>query len=483
MTTPVKVVLLAGGQGDRLWPTSTPQRPKPFLHLAGDKSLLRTTFERALALVSSADIYVVTGAEYAQRTRKELPELPLDQLILEPSGRDTAPSLGLAALWISNVAADAVLVLLPADHHVVGLQKLTITLGAAVDAARRGAPVLLGVKPTWPATGFGYIEMGEQTGEERHLPVHRVQRFVEKPDAAAAQAMLATGRHLWNSGILVAPVARLQQEIARHLPVLADVLQDIATAGTTFPALQARTLERFAAAPRISVDYGILEHCADLLVLPAHFDWCDVGDWAALASLRPQDSHGNILHGDVVAQDCRGSIVEADSGRLVAILGLADTIVVDTPEALLVCSREHAQQVKQLAAVARPFATAAAQGHVPAGRIVTKPWGREIWWAVTERYAAKLLEVHAGESLSLQYHERKLETLYFQAGQAHVRLGETWQTVGPGTVCTIPPGTLHQVEALTDLRIVEVSTPDLDDVVRVSDRYGRQGAPEPAAQP
>lgn len=473
----VRVVLLAGGKGERFWPRSTTDIPKQFLPMAGNKSLLRNTFDRIAGFVPVASIYVTTGARYGGLTRQELPELPAENLILEPEGRDTAPSLGLASLWVEQVDPDAIMVALPADHHIIGEGKFRATLAAAVAAAADGGLVTLGVHPTRPETGYGYIQVGDAVGEHRGLPVHRALRFVEKPDARTAERYLASGDYLWNSGMFVWKVSSLRREIARHLPELHAVLEELAAAGD-LEAMRAALPEVFRRAPKISIDYGVMEKSDQVYVVPAYFGWDDVGSWSAVERLRPRDEQGNCLTGDVVAYDSRNLIVEGGR-RVIATVGVSDLIVVDTDEALLVCHKSRAQDVKKVAALAAPFTHPGAPPAAlpqPEGQVVEKPWGREIWWAVTDQYVGKLLEVRAGQSLSLQYHERKLETMFFQSGQARLRLGEEWLDAGPGKVVTIPPGTVHQLVAVTDVRVIEVSTPHLDDVIRLSDRYGRAPA-------
>lgn len=477
----VRVVLLAGGKGERLWPKSTPALPKQYLRLIDNKSLIQAAFERVRGLVPAAAIYVVTGAAYRQLTEQELPGLPAQNIITEPEGRDTAPSLGLAALRIELEDPEAVMIALPADHYILGDRRFCVTLEAAVEAARQGGLHILGVPATRPEPGYGYIKVGETVAECRHLPVREVVRFVEKPDQETARQFVDSGDYLWNSGMLVCRVAFLRQEIARHLPVLHGLLEEMRAAAPTPAQLQAAANESFARAPRVSLDYGLLEKSDQVYVIPAYFGWHDVGSWAALEQLRPRDDHGNTVQGDAIVHGCRNLLVDASSGRVVAAVGLQDLIIVDTDSALLVCAKDAAQAVRRVAELAAPFTRDVLPTAPPEGKVVGKPWGWEVWWAVTDAYAAKVLEVMAGHSLSLQYHARKLESLYFQAGTGRLRLGETWQKVQPGHVVTLPPGTIHQIEAVTDMTIIEVSTPELEDVVRLEDRYGRAEVPTEVA--
>lgn len=299
-TDRVKVVLLAGGRGERFWRRSTRALPKQFLQVDGQKSLLRKTFERLLPALDPRAVYVVTGREYAALTRRELPELGADQLILEPVGRNTAPALGLAALWLSRMEPDTVLVALPSDHHIVGEAKFHATLAAAVQAAEEGAVITLGVEPSRPETGYKYIRTGPQLTQIAGLPLFRTAGFREKPDAETAARYWQSGEFFWNSGILVAQSRTLLAEIALHLPEVHRRLQEMDRAATTLQALRAQVQERFAEMPSISIDYGVLERSERVVTIPASFGWTDVGDWATIGRLLPVDHLGNAMRGETL---------------------------------------------------------------------------------------------------------------------------------------------------------------------------------------
>lgn len=473
----LRVVLLAGGGGERFWPKSRPQLPKQFLDLDGTGSLLQKTYRRALGLVDPERVYVATRKDYDTLVIQHLPELPTSNLILEPEGRDTAPGLALAALVLAQADPETIMVALPADHLVTDeacfLQSLRTAAGAAMEYE---ALVTLGIHPTRPETGYGYIRVGDVVGQCSGLSVHRALRFAEKPDLATARGYLENGEYLWNSGMFAWHVRVLREEIARHLPELDAVLTRLE--GLEDPvALRAALPQLFPRAPRISIDYGVLERSDRVLVVPAYFGWDDVGTWAALDRVRPSDPDGNSVRGPAILHASSNVLVEGE-GRVIAAVGVSDLVIVDTEDAVLVCHKNHAQSVRQVAAAAQQLG----RGRAPyppepgAGRVVEKPWGREVWWAVTDQYVGKLIEVRAGHSLSLQYHEQKLETMYFQRGRGRLRVGDAWQDVGPGAVITLPPGTIHQLAAVTDMALIEVSTPHLDDVVRLADLYGRSHA-------
>jgi len=350
----VRVVLMAGGRGERFWPRSTEWMPKQFLRVDGDRSLLRRTFDRALDLVPPAAIYVVTNRRYASLVRQELPSLPEENLILEPHGRNTAPALGLAA---QHLEPGAVMIAMPSDHHIVGRARFRVTLEAAVQAARHDFLVTIGIPPTRPETGYGYIQLGPELDAGALLPLYRVNRFTEKPDRGTAERYLQSGEYAWNSGILVARVGLLWQEIGRHLPEVCEALEEIRRASPEWPALSESAAERFAGMPSISIDKGVLERSDRVAVVPGHFGWNDLGDWAALSRLLPLDEKGNAVIGEVLLQDAERVVVHG-SERLVVALGVSDLIIVDTPHVLLVCARDQAQEVRHVARIGSAIAQA-----------------------------------------------------------------------------------------------------------------------------
>jgi len=350
----VRVVLLAGGRGERFWPRSTEARPKQFLQVDGKESLLRSTYARAAALTSLESIYVVTHERYADLVRKELPALPEANLILEPCARNTAAALGLAA---RRLGPQSIIVAMPSDHHITGPARFRVTLQTAVEVARHEHLVAIGIPPTRPETGYGYIRRGAPLELPTALPAFRVERFAEKPDRATAEEYLACGDYAWNSGILVARADVLDQEICRHLPELHAALEEVGWAGQEGTRLPPTVAEQFAGLPGISIDKGVLERSDRVAMVPGHFGWNDVGDWAALSRLLPLDENGNAVIGEVLLQDARRVVVHGGD-RLVVLLGVSDLIVVDTPKVLLVCAREQAQEVRQVARIGAAFADA-----------------------------------------------------------------------------------------------------------------------------
>jgi mannose-1-phosphate guanylyltransferase len=343
-------VVMAGGSGTRFWPLSRKHRPKQFLALDGDETLLAATVARLPPLARMDRTYVVCGAGHAPLVRRILPRLPKDNLVVEPCPRNTAPCVGLAALHVRRRDATGVLAMLPADHHVARPEEFREALAAGAELAAGGAVVTIGITPDRPETGYGYLKVGARLraigkGKRAFHPA-RVERFVEKPDVVTASRYLAEGGYLWNSGIFLFRADVILDEIQRAMPVLGEQLAVIApTIGT--PAY-ARTLKRvFPAAPSISIDYGVMEKSQRIAVVPAAFGWSDVGSFAALSEVRELDDLGNVKQGEAVVIDGRGNVVLAQGRRPVAVVGLDDVVVVDAGDAVLVVRKDRAQDVRK----------------------------------------------------------------------------------------------------------------------------------------
>jgi len=335
-------VIMAGGSGTRFWPLSRASRPKQLLPLSGtDVSLLRETRRRIADLIPPERTLVVTSEALAEQTRHELPEVPPENVLAEPVGRNTAPCVGWAASVVARTAPDAVLAVLPADHHIGDERSFRSVLERAIAAAREGDMVTVGIRPTRPETGYGYVELGE----EIEPSVHRARRFVEKPDELRAQQFLAAGRFLWNSGMFFFRADTLLSAVRQHLPGLGDALgkfDDAAKHGTELELVRAT----YASLPDISIDHGIMEKAGRVSVVPGDFGWSDVGSWTSAWELAARDDDDNALFGEVVAVDTHRSYVRAAKGKVVAVVGLDDVVVVDTEDALLVMPRARSQDVR-----------------------------------------------------------------------------------------------------------------------------------------
>lgn len=333
-------LIMAGGEGTRLWPASRRARPKQFLPLlpAGE-TLLGATFERLKPLIPAERILVVTARSQADAVRQAIPELPAHNLVAEPVGRNTAACIGLGAIEIRRRQPDALLAVVPADQFIGEPEPFRVAVRRALAVAGRGAVSTIGIRPTRPETGFGYIELGHET----EPGVHRVDRFVEKPDRLTAEAYLASGRHLWNSGMFFFGARRILDALAHQLPALGRLLAEIERDASAVDRL-------YPGAEAISIDYGVMERLGpgEVQVVPGEFGWDDVGSFRALETLLARDGGGNVLVGETALVDATGNIVVGGAGRLVAAIGVSDLVIVATGDAVLVVPKERAQEVREL---------------------------------------------------------------------------------------------------------------------------------------
>jgi len=339
-------VILAGGGGTRLWPLSRQRQPKHLLSLYNDHTLLAQTYARVRPLIPAEHLVVITVAEHASAARSELPVIPPSNIVIEPEGRGTGPCVGLTAMLIHKLDPHAVMISLHADHAIENEEGFRSVLQAAVSAAQAGHLVTLGVTPTCPETGYGYIERGERLMQARGHDVYRVQRFTEKPDLSRACSFVESGRYFWNSGIFVWQVSTILGEFRRLRPQLYERLMEIEPALGT--PRQAEVMQRvWPMMQSVSIDVGIMEGANDVVVIPADVGWSDVGCWSSVATLLAPDADGNVAEGEHVALDCQDTYIHS-SGRLVAGLGLRGMVIVETADAVLVCPKERAQEVKKL---------------------------------------------------------------------------------------------------------------------------------------
>jgi len=337
-------VILAGGRGERFWPLSRRARPKQLLPLLSDRPMVADTLERLRGLASPKDAWIITSRELRTAVRAAVPSVPRERVIGEPVGKNTAPAVALAAWWLRGMGADAVAVILPSDHRVEPASRFREDLAAAGRVAlERRAIVVLGIPPTRPDTGYGYIEAGDPVAAGSEF--RGVVAFREKPDAETAVRYVEDGRHLWNAGIFVFAPEVMLEEIRTHAPDIAALLSDL-------PERPGRgtdaALERYyAAAPWISIDYAVMERTRRAVVARAGFAWDDLGSWAALESQGAKDAHGNVVHGRALLEDSSGVIAYSDGG-LVAGIGVKDLVIVHTGDVTLVCPRDRAQEVRAL---------------------------------------------------------------------------------------------------------------------------------------
>ncbi|HNU05462.1 MAG TPA: mannose-1-phosphate guanylyltransferase [Anaerolineae bacterium] len=341
------VVILAGGSGTRLWPRSRQALPKQFLDLTGQGTMLHETYVRLAPLVPAERMLVITNQQYVDLARQQLPELPPEHIIGEPAPRGTAAAVGLGAVMAQHLRPDAIMASVHADHLILKPDRFRAALAAAAEVADRGALVTLGIQPTFAHTGLGYVEQGEALPPAGGHPVYRVVRFVEKPDLPTAERFLAGGRHSWNSGLFAWRVDRILAEFSRHMPDLHAGLAEIGQA-LGGPAAD-ETLQRiFPTLPHQTIDYGIMERASDIAVLPVDIGWTDIGSWGTLLEVLDGDQAGNVVRGEapVFTQDTRNTLIYT-ADRLVAAIGLEGLVIVDSGDALLICPKDRAEDVRQ----------------------------------------------------------------------------------------------------------------------------------------
>jgi mannose-1-phosphate guanylyltransferase len=342
-------IIMAGGSGTRFWPLSRSNRPKQFLSLGPDsRSLLRATAERVWELIPPERTFVVTSELLREQVETALPELPTAQVLAEPVGRNTAPCIGWAATHVRRLDPRAVMTVLPADHYIGDTEAYVDTLRQGLEAATHGDYVTIGIRPTRAETGYGYIEVGS----ELDPGVFRARRFVEKPNRQRAEQFVASGCFLWNSGMFFFTASRILEAIDQHLPGLGEQLRaydEAAKAGDEEEAV-ART---YADLPAVSIDHGIMEKVDSVSVVPGSFDWSDLGSWTSAWELSPHDERDNVLPQGGIGLDASGNYAWAPEGKLVALVGVNDLVVVDSGDALLVVPRERAQDVREIVAALR----------------------------------------------------------------------------------------------------------------------------------
>ena len=341
-------VIMAGGKGERFWPKSRSNLPKQFLSLAGnDQTMIQLSVRRLLPLLDYKDIFIVTNRDYIQLVKTQLPEIPPENILTEPSARNTAPCIGFAAAVISRKFEDAVMMVLSSDHLVRSEEMYIDTMTQAIEIAKDGDNlVTIGITPTYPETGYGYINFGRDEGESRHRGVYVVKRFVEKPDADTAKEYLASGQYLWNSGMFVWKVSTILQKFKELLP---DTYRGVTEIGQAFgkPEYEQVLEKCFTGFKSESIDYGIMERAAPIYTIPGNFGWDDVGNWPALARVNKTNESGNMVRGDVITIDTKDSIIIGGK-KLIAAVGIEDMVIVDTDDAILICAKDSTQDVKKV---------------------------------------------------------------------------------------------------------------------------------------
>jgi len=464
-------VVLAGGSGTRLWPLSRSSKPKQLLALNGRESLLQETMRRIAPRVSGARILTVTHADHRFEVMGQLHAVDAqmaDNVLAEPMGRNTLPAIAWAVARIAREAPDAVIGVFSSDHAVADTPAFLSAWSIAEEAADDGYIVLFGMKPTEPATGFGYIQGGDPlAGRAGEMGARRVGGFVEKPDRATAERFLATGRYFWNGGMFVFRADRFLDALRQFQPRIHGALEKLAGCDRQAPD------ELYADLPDLSIDYGVLEKAERVAVVPVTMGWSDLGSWDALYQQRGKDPAGNMIQGDVVAVNSRDNLIWSEHGT-VATLGLEGIAVVQTRDATLVCPRSQTADLKQLVAKVKEGHRALTETHVT----VTRPWGSYTVLEEGERYKIKRIVVNPGQKLSMQMHHHRSEHWVVIAGTARIVNGDQEIYLEEDQSTYIPKTHRHRLEnpGKIPLQIIEIQSGaylEEDDIVRFGDIYGR----------
>jgi mannose-1-phosphate guanylyltransferase/mannose-6-phosphate isomerase len=468
---PIIPILLAGGAGTRLWPVSRDALPKQFLPLIGTRS----SYQETLLRVSGDPLFgpplVITGPNFHFFARRQAEDVGIDTtVIIEPMRRDSGPAIAAATAIARARYPDATVLALAADHVILDVEEFRAACAAGRDAAQDGHIVTFGIRPNEPKTSYGYILRGEAL---KTAGVSKIQKFVEKPDAATAARYVKEG-YLWNSGNFLYRADVLLSELKRLQPEMSAAIEEAAKDATDDLGFLRLKAEAFARAPRTSIDYAVMEKTDRAAVIEGKFRWSDIGSWDAIFDIAPRDPQGNVLQGQTVAIDSRNSVVHSD-GKLTAVLGVDDVVVVSTADAVLVMPRERAQDVKGLVEKLKAANRAEAVNH----KRVHRPWGYYESIDMGERFQVKRIVVIPGGLLSLQKHQHRAEHWVVVKGVAEVTMGDAIKTLNENESVYIPLGTVHRLanRGETPLELIEVQTGNYlgeDDIIRLDDVYSRK---------
>lgn len=491
----IQPVVLSGGSGTRLWPLSREKYPKQLLPLIGADSLLQATVRRVEGIVGAelAPPLVVSNEEYRFVIAEQLRLLGKPgTIVLEPAGRNTAPALTIAALHANKDGLDPVLLVMPADHVMTDKPAFQRAIGQAAPLAEQGAIVTFGVIPDTAQTGYGYIQSGaayaQPTGAAKDSAAKLIERFVEKPDLATAQAYLEAGNYLWNSGLFMLRASIWLTTIGICRPDILLACQTAWNQGSTDGEFVRIGKEAFANCPADSIDYAVMERIATSaatnpgatdplppgVVIALKAGWSDVGAWDALWQVLPKDSAGNVVQGDVLLQDCKNTLALSE-GRLVACVGVNNLVVVESADAILVVHKDQTQNVKKIVDQLKLNGRTEWQSH----RKVFRPWGSYDGVDAGERFQVKRIVVKPGATLSLQMHHHRAEHWIVVKGTAKVTRGDKTFLLSENESTFIPLGTTHRLEnpGCVALEMIEVQSGSYlgeDDIVRFDDAYGRE---------
>lgn len=470
-------VIMAGGSGTRFWPLSRHLFPKQLLRIGGEHTLIQQTMRRVIGCAPAANVLISTNAAQADLIRAQLVDWKEDLtngFILEPEGRNTAPAIALAAIEVMARDPDGLMLVVPADHVVTGQREFETAVQLASQLAQKGYLVTFGIKPIRPETGYGYIKPKHRVllGKHGKLRGYLVQRFVEKPNVVKAAQYVKRGGYFWNSGMFVWRAATVLEEIGRHQPTIMAAMEQIKKLRMDGAPKQSID-EAYRKIASVSIDTGVMERSSKAAVVPVPFKWSDVGSWGSLDEVAEKDGAGNVITGRVIDLGSAQSIVYADR-RVVATIGLRDTVVVDTPDATLVCPKSRAQDVKKIVEILKQQQAPEHLEHLT----VQRPWGSYTVLEEGPGFKVKRVTVNPGGRLSLQMHHQRSEHWVVISGTARVTRDQEAFDLHVGESTAIPVKTKHRLEnpGKETVHIIEVQNgPYLgeDDIVRFKDDYGR----------
>lgn len=458
-------IILAGGSGSRLWPLSRELYPKQLLNLNSDRSLLQATFERLANFMPTENILSITNTKHISNVRMQLSELSDKvSLLSEPVSKNTAPAIALATKFITQTSKkDPVIIVVPSDHLIENQDKFISTVKKGEKLAQEGYIVTFGIKPNYPETGYGYINTAESLHEG-----FKVKEFVEKPDEQTAKKYLQAGTYYWNSGIFMFKASVLLNAVENLAPDIAKISKEIDfTNSSEIPFIS------FDKMPNISIDYAIMEKADKIALVELESDWNDLGSWKAIYDVSPKDKDGNVFVGHVLDKDSKNSFVYSSS-KLVATIGLEDTVIVETEDAILACKKDQTQDVKWIYNELKQQNDDTHLVH----KTVYRPWGFYTVIAQGKGFITKIIHVNQGQKLSVQSHNHRSEHWVVLSGNALVKLNSTESVLKPGHSIDIPVKAIHSLQNPydEDLEIIEVQKGDIlleEDIIRYEDMYGR----------
>ncbi|RKP59416.1 mannose-1-phosphate guanylyltransferase/mannose-6-phosphate isomerase [Pararobbsia silviterrae] len=488
-TTRLVPVIICGGAGTRLWPVSREAFPKPLMRLEDGQSLLQKTFLRACRLPGVSEIMIVTNRETYFLAKDDCRETGVDDVtvgfVLEPVARNTAPAIGAAALAVrERHGDDATMLVLPADHLIHDLDAFEAAVARAAQAAQAGRIVTFGIAPTRPETGYGYIEVDAPIAS---AAIHDVSRFVEKPSADIAEMYVHGRKHLWNAGMFCFRPDVILDALDTHASAVSGPIAQAVARAARAQSDDGYSIEldpmSFKHAENVSIDYAVMERASNVAVVPCDIGWSDIGSWQAISELTKPDTAGNRVQGAVSLHDVENCFIRGET-RMIGALGIHDLIIVDTPDALLVASRDRAEDVKQIVARLKTDGHQSCKLH----RTVHRPWGTYTVLEEGERFKMKRIVVKPGASLSLQMHHHRSEHWIVVSGCAEAQCGDRVIALQPNESTYIPAGDKHRLTnpGVLDLVLIEVQCGEYlgeDDIVRFQDMYGRLPELAPAPQP